>query len=691
MILYGLDNKYDKNSVGGKGYGLFKLVEYGFDVPDFFVIEAGTVLTSQEFLSELDKYAQKLNCEYFSVRSSGVSEDGANASFAGQFRSELNVKRDELAQAVLRVGESVYDKNVTEYSKRLQGVSKNIAVIVQKQINPIESGVMFSADPQGGDTVLIERTQGCGDSLVSGRVVPKTQRYGKNGEDCGYDSQLIEAARLLETREGGPVDVEWAYDGKLWFLQLRMQTVVSDVIPDVPDRNWSMYVFRDFSVFSHSVQARASLSDVQRSVFGFNIPITEGLLICGREFYSEQNDAAANDVWAELDNGDFFDVFLERIEKEVRRARRRTSEIKRRDYSDYSDKRLFAAYKAEIASYVRSYVPMMMRPDDYLQARLVSLAGEQCASEYIDAIKALLPSTDYSRERACFLKAVAASNAKSYVDCYEWKNNPLGKRFASVTDREFAVRALNLIPERAEALLNENRLNKRNQAVAARKTLSFACGEVLRLVNLIKKFTYYRTRTAESSDRYFYYVRKNLLGEIAKRLGTDDETLMLYRIDELENLFSGVRLSEGELSKRKNGEAIFFNGDEIKTYFGANAYGLLKKLLPAPKDVKAVRGEVACGGEVTGVVKVIEGFADAESCDSGYILVTSMTTPNLTLAMEKAIGIITDEGGVTCHAAIIAREYGVPCLVGTKVATRVLRDGMKVRLDCINGCFTIEE
>ena len=403
MILYGLDNKYDKNSVGGKGYGLFKLVEYGFDVPDFFVIEAGTVLTSQEFLSELDKYAQKLNCEYFSVRSSGVSEDGANASFAGQFRSELNVKRDELAQAVLRVGESVYDKNVTEYSKRLQGVSKNIAVIVQKQINPIESGVMFSADPQGGDTVLIERTQGCGDSLVSGRVVPKTQRYGKNDEACGYDSQLIEAARLLETREGGPVDVEWAYDGKLWFLQLRMQTVVSDVIPDVPDRNWSMYVFRDFSVFSHSVQARASLSDVQRSVFGFNIPITEGLLICGREFYSEQNDAAANDVWAELDNGDFFDVFLERIEKEVRRARRRTSEIKRRDYSDYSDKRLFAAYKAEIASYVRRFVPMMMRPDDYLQARLVSLAGEQCASEYIDAIKALLPSTDYSRERACFL------------------------------------------------------------------------------------------------------------------------------------------------------------------------------------------------------------------------------------------------------------------------------------------------
>ena len=66
-----------------------------------------------------------------------------------------------------------------------------------------------------------------------------------------------------------------------------------------------------------------------------------------------------------------------------------------------------------------------------------------------------------------------------------------------------------------------------------------------------------------------------------------------------------------------------------------------------------------------------------------------MTTPDIALALEKAIGIITDEGGITCHAAIIAREYAVPCLVGTKIATQVLHDGMCVKLDCINGKFEI--
>ena len=70
-------------------------------------------------------------------------------------------------------------------------------------------------------------------------------------------------------------------------------------------------------------------------------------------------------------------------------------------------------------------------------------------------------------------------------------------------------------------------------------------------------------------------------------------------------------------------------------------------------------------------------------------MVTSMTTPELVVALDKAVGIITDEGGITCHASILAREYGVPCLVGTQSATRLLKDGMTVRLDCINGGFEI--
>lgn len=689
MIVNSCNVINDVSLVGGKGYGLFKLVEYGLNVPDFFVIEAGTDINDKSFIDQLNACAAKLNCQLFSVRSSGVSEDGANASFAGQYHTELNVPKERLAEAVYKVCASVAGRGAKAYSKRFANLSCDMAIVVQKQITAIESGVLFSTAPQSDD-VLIERVKGSGDNLVSGKAIPQTLHYRKDEIGIGYDNELLNAAKVLEEAEG-PVDVEWAYDGKLWFLQLRKQTVLSDIIPTIPDRNWNLYVYRDFSTFSHSVQARASQSDVQRKTFGFSIPITEGLLVCGREFYSDENDVAANRVWAKLDNGIFFDSFLDAISQGVKRVRNRTSAIKNKDFSQLSNEALFAAYEKEIDAYVQSYAPMMMRPDDYLRECLVNLVGEDQANKLIDSVKALLPQTDYSYERTCFLRAVANGDSRSYIDKYEWKNNPLGKRLTPVTEQEFASRALDITPERAKELICEAKRIKRAEALLARKVLSAMHGEELRLTNLINRFTYFRTRTAETSDRYFYYIRKTLLAEIAKRFSLDDETLMLYRVDEIKRLRDGNPLSQAQLTKRKNGEAIIFGGGDVKTYFGANAYTLLRRLLPAVEQTDVVRGKIACAGEVSGIVKVVQSFADAESMDAGYILVASMTTPDLTLAMEKATGIITDEGGITCHAAIIAREYAVPCLVGTKVATQVLRDGMKVQLDCANGYFKIIE
>jgi pyruvate,water dikinase len=94
-------------------------------------------------------------------------------------------------------------------------------------------------------------------------------------------------------------------------------------------------------------------------------------------------------------------------------------------------------------------------------------------------------------------------------------------------------------------------------------------------------------------------------------------------------------------------------------------------------------------GEASGRVKIVNSFLQAQDVEKGDIIVTTMTTPEITIALDKAAGIITDEGGVTCHAAIIAREYAIPCLVGTQNATKLLKDGMFVKIDCINGSVEI--
>ena len=94
-----------------------------------------------------------------------------------------------------------------------------------------------------------------------------------------------------------------------------------------------------------------------------------------------------------------------------------------------------------------------------------------------------------------------------------------------------------------------------------------------------------------------------------------------------------------------------------------------------------LKGLGASPGVAVGKVKVLSGAAEINRMEPGEILVTTMTTPDMVPAMTKAAAIITDEGGMTCHAAIVSRELGVPCIVGTQEATRVLHPGMTVTVD----------
>ena len=96
-------------------------------------------------------------------------------------------------------------------------------------------------------------------------------------------------------------------------------------------------------------------------------------------------------------------------------------------------------------------------------------------------------------------------------------------------------------------------------------------------------------------------------------------------------------------------------------------------------------GLAASPGIGSGEVKVVYEMEDLEKVRKGDILVTEMTNPDMVVSMQKAAGIITDEGGSTCHAAIVSREMGIPAVVGTKKATKILKDGMKVTVDGFNG------
>lgn len=99
----------------------------------------------------------------------------------------------------------------------------------------------------------------------------------------------------------------------------------------------------------------------------------------------------------------------------------------------------------------------------------------------------------------------------------------------------------------------------------------------------------------------------------------------------------------------------------------------------------AIRGQIAMKGHVRGRVCIVNSTKDFEKFQNDDVLVSIMTRPELMPVIRKAAGIITDEGGITCHAALIARELKIPCVIGTQQATYALHDGDQVELDANSG------
>lgn len=146
-----------------------------------------------------------------------------------------------------------------------------------------------------------------------------------------------------------------------------------------------------------------------------------------------------------------------------------------------------------------------------------------------------------------------------------------------------------------------------------------------------------------------------------------------------------------KLQERLGGFA-FLNG---KIYSLVDFDGILKKFNLALEsednclDTHIIKGVTACAGNTKGRVKLVRLKSQLHQLEEGQILVTEMTDPEYISAIKKSAAIITDEGGVTCHAAIVARELKKPCIIGTKIATQVLHDGDLVEVDADNGIVKI--
>ena len=140
--------------------------------------------------------------------------------------------------------------------------------------------------------------------------------------------------------------------------------------------------------------------------------------------------------------------------------------------------------------------------------------------------------------------------------------------------------------------------------------------------------------------------------------------------------------------------SIFLHTKELTKYkvlSGAKADKFIKANVIREKlgEKREVKGQTAQPGKVTGIVRLVFGPQHNNKVKDGEILISTATSPQLLPAMKRAAAFVTDVGGITSHAAIVARELKKPCIVGTKNATKIFRDGDKVEVNADNGIIKI--
>ncbi len=188
-----------------------------------------------------------------------------------------------------------------------------------------------------------------------------------------------------------------------------------------------------------------------------------------------------------------------------------------------------------------------------------------------------------------------------------------------------------------------------------------------------------------------YYNLEKVQKELAKRIFVTLDQIRSTPIEDLSNaIFENTDIDIERVNSLNKLHVIMpFKGGIMEVLSGQDALNLsnnhVKREGKIFEDVKELVGKCACEGQAKGTAKIINKTEDMDKMNDGDILVSVATTPNIISAMKKASAIVTDEGGLTCHAAIVARELQIPCVIGTKIATKVLKDNDKIFVDADNG------
>jgi YidC/Oxa1 family membrane protein insertase len=735
---------------GGKAIRLAQMKAAGLPVPDGFVAtasllsgESDTLKLSKENRRVIDREWRRLGAERVAVRSSGLNEDGESQSYAGMFESILNVSRDGFESALNDVHQSFQLIRASSYSG---GVSEVGGVVVQSMVDAEYSGVLFTEHPNESGSLFVEMVAGLGAALVSGTATPEGFRFGRfSGELLDEAAapidltELIALARQVEKLFGKPQDIEWAYrDGHFQLLQARDITASSAAganaslfekerrrlleiakrspgfaDEDTIDSETVLFGQNELSEllprptalslsFMQSLWSTGGSTDIACRALGIpyridddSIPMVEsvfgGLYINRPEEGNRLSKGAGavssfrlSLIGEELERS-FRDEFTPSLERDVRR--RETMDLGQLSVED-------------LVSLLRDWSDQFVT-ETYVQAEFVNIAADfylKNAERELEK-RGLAPATYLAQ-----MPETVVHRAMSMLPGIKDGDRPLSDFVALFGHRAPLDYELAMPRYREDQTLITDLLTRTRSAKDSNGSLGDETAEipelpegrrVLRMaVDRATRFQALKEESKHQCLRELALLRGVLLALDREFASPGD--IFYLRMEEVGAMVDGDRRPEllGLIDERKKQETAFLAID-LPVNVRVSDLEALGPDGQRPKSRRKSDGELAgilVAGNIQafGPARVVKSEEELESFRDGEILVARFTEPTWTPLFPRASGVITEVGGRLSHAAIVAREFNVPVIVGVEGAMDRIRTGDMICLH-LDGRITSED
>jgi phosphohistidine swiveling domain-containing protein len=725
---------------GGKAATLALLRQAGFPVPGGFVVtvpalsgvatvESGVGVAEdlrptlpQHVRESLRSFVADEPSMAWAVRSSAVMEDSATASFAGQYETYLDVRgMAALETAIIDCWMSALHPRAATYRDDVGVTDRRIAVLVQRYLDAEVAGVALGADPLTGHrgTVVVSAIRGSGADLVGGVAVPEEWEVVADRAHCRRTAGGILTAetarsiaavlRKLEARQQSPQDMEWAMvSGEIFVLQLRPMTgLPAEVTWPAPRRGGWLRTIRLGEWLPEPVtplchtwlldRMEERFRALQRTVGGFLAPAPLHVLVNGWYFHSPIGTGSQALLVTGL----------------LRRPRLALATLVGRRRPEWSyrlaHRRLARQWHNDILPRYRSLIARVgqrvevAEPPELLDIvdQVADLAGECFWSLVLSggaAWRAEEALTRFHRRRVSprvstpsqvLLQGLSAHQLLPHaVYSLDWTRPTLGEFSSSpASDGARTIRHDRAGTERlaAEAACR--------QAVATRRRVRrrFDC-----LLDVAQRAAVLRQEHTDWFTAGWPTMRRAVvrLGETlsaAALIDDPDDVFLLTKAEVVAGIRGTATADVRTLVRARRQTWERQRRLVPPPAIGRMPFLLARMLAPAVRRPRAanpdgaLRGIPTSPGQATGQVRVLRGQTAVDDVRTGEILVVSAAVPALTETFGRIRALCVDNGSVAAHAAIVAREYGLPTVMGLVDATTRLVDGQIVTVDGTAG------